>query len=150
MDCSVETFSDVFKHAVCLSNSEVVIILNQQLSTRQISQQDMFHNTNFTSSLEHAKKFSRINNVAAVKEVRQLLRRHGFDEIEIALIANLCPTTTEEAKKVIPTLAHRRDEDLEPALAELQNFRSYDVDSAALVQASVASAGATDSMRMSQ
>ncbi|KAL9229954.1 hypothetical protein vseg_005362 [Gypsophila vaccaria] len=91
-----------FMKEKCLMNGEVALILEQMqhLSEDAINGMPQV----FEKSLHYVNKFSRYKNPDAVRQVREILTRHHLAEFELAVLANLCPETVEEAIAMVPSL----------------------------------------------
>ncbi|KAG8928881.1 RNA polymerase B [Tulasnella sp. 418] len=108
-----------FNNAGCLLISEVKFLLD--LRTK-----DAPDTTVYKKTMEYVKTFSKFSSNDSTASVREALGREGnLAQFEIAQIANLCPSTAEEAKNIIPSLVKLEDDHLQAILDEVQTLRKF-------------------------
>ncbi|KAI5058294.1 hypothetical protein GOP47_0026464 [Adiantum capillus-veneris] len=126
-----------FEKAKCLMNSEVAVILERKYEQiQQLSDPASQVSQVFEKSFQYVKRFSRYQNLNAVKQVREVLSRNQLAEFEVCVIGNLCLDTLEESKALVPSLAKRsksdEDEDgitddkIEQMLADLATIKKFE------------------------
>ncbi|PJF19104.1 DNA-directed RNA polymerase II subunit RPB4 [Paramicrosporidium saccamoebae] len=81
----------------------------------------------FTECLEYVKTFSQYTNRELVRAIRQTMLSSHLSEFEMGQIGNLAPSTSEEAKQLIPSLVGKiEDEELQKILDDLATTRRYE------------------------
>ena len=100
---------DLSEGAQPLFTSEVAHLLRQKVdqNSRQHSNQVLI------KSLEHAERFSQLENTVQAIHVRDQLSavKPELHPFEIAQLASLMPKDAEEARTIIPSLADRYDDE---------------------------------------
>jgi len=110
-----------FNNAGCLLISEVRILLKEREGKKMPIDTPVFNKT-----VEYVNLFSKFATEDAIGIVRSTLRRQSnLTQFETAQLGNLCPSTAEEAKSIIPSLAKYEDDILQPLLDELQSLRKF-------------------------
>ncbi|CAF1696853.1 unnamed protein product [Brassica napus] len=113
---------DEFLKAKCLMNCEVSLILEHKYEQlQQVSEDPM-------NQVSHG--LAGYKNPDAVRQVREILRRHQLTEFELCVLGNLCPETAEEAVTMVPSLktkgrAHS-DEAIEKILNDLSLVKRFE------------------------
>ena len=80
----------------------------------------------FSKTLSYTQCFSKFTNQETISEVRKILTQKKLHKFEIAMMANLCPTSVEEARVLIPSLEGRYDdEELKQLLDDLNSMISF-------------------------
>ena len=118
----------------CLTNAEVAIVLNKLKEAKKGQFDEHFEET-----LKGVKRFSGtldpISNETHVRELREALEKESITvetidgdfvqqrltQKEIVALANLKPMDTEEAKCLIPTLKHLKEEELSRIISKIQD-----------------------------
>ncbi|KAG8825992.1 hypothetical protein FRC18_010152 [Serendipita sp. 400] len=109
-----------FNNAGCLLVSEVKILLKEKEGKPGVD------NPVFNKTVEYVNMFSKFSTEDTIGLVRATLRRQpNLTQFETAQLANLCPSTAEEAKSIIPSLSKYEDDELQPLLDELQSMRRF-------------------------
>ncbi|CAG7851674.1 SubName: Full=Uncharacterized protein {ECO:0000313/EMBL:CCA74453.1} [Serendipita indica DSM 11827] len=109
-----------FNNAGCLLISEVKILLKEKEGKPGVD------SPVFNKTVEYVNMFSKFSTEDTIGLVRATLRRQAnLTQFETAQLANLCPSTAEEAKSIIPSLAKYDDDELQPLLDELQSMRRF-------------------------
>lgn len=129
MDDLVSRLGPDFDKANVLSVSEVAHLMRKIKDEEPESR--VFHQTQFEKTFAYAEKFNAFKDFDVTFQVRKMLESIEFpgeqrlDNVEIALMSNLCPEGAEQAKALIPSLARLGGEDLlNKACAELMKLRS--------------------------
>eukprot|EP00656_Telonema_subtile_P004035 TRINITY_DN11835_c0_g1_i3.p1 TRINITY_DN11835_c0_g1~~TRINITY_DN11835_c0_g1_i3.p1 ORF type:complete len:144 (+),score=47.52 TRINITY_DN11835_c0_g1_i3:211-642(+) len=122
-----------FENCECLSNSEVTQVLTRKL--RAISDDTKDENDpardlqiKFKEWLE---RFTHFESAESLGSVRQLLKdrreQYNLTEFETTQLANLCPSTAEEAKYLVKSLQNKiGDQELQQILDEMAAFGKYE------------------------
>lgn len=80
----------------------------------------------FDRGLQYAKAGARYSDPKAVRQVLEVLKNHGVSDVEICIIANICPETIDEVFAVVPSLKAKRSkvsDALQDAVSELFKLR---------------------------
>ncbi|KAI7875177.1 DNA-directed RNA polymerase II subunit RPB4-like protein [Lichtheimia hyalospora FSU 10163] len=115
-----------FNNAQCLYISEVRILLEAQQDSKESGTENRPTTSITTKTLDYVRTFSRFTNRDSVREVRQLLGKDDLAQFEVAQLANLCCEDAEEAKALIPSLAHKVDDDkVQELLNEMLTIKKF-------------------------
>merc|ERR1712142_1044618 len=124
-DATELQFPKEFENAETLLNSEVFMLLEHRRAQNENADEDTEMNEVFIKTLAYTERFSRFRNRETIAQVRGLLSKKKLHKFELASLANLCPETAEEARKLVPSLEGRfDDEDLQQILDEIKTHRS--------------------------
>ncbi|KAI8069723.1 HRDC-like protein [Gongronella butleri] len=102
-DASILRLGEEFDNAQCLYTSEVRILLEAQVDSKDGDRENRPTSEGMAKILDHVRTFGRFSNRESVMEVRKLLTSNPeLSQFEIAQLANLCCEDAEEAKALIP------------------------------------------------
>ncbi|KIM33904.1 hypothetical protein M408DRAFT_325472 [Serendipita vermifera MAFF 305830] len=119
-DASTLKLGVEFNNAGCLLISEVKILLKEKEGKQGVD------GPVFNKTVEYVNMFSKFSTEDTIGLVRATLRRQAnLTQFETAQLANLCPSTADEAKSIIPSLSKYEDDELQPLLDELQSMRRF-------------------------
>ncbi|KAK9726073.1 hypothetical protein RND81_05G188200 [Saponaria officinalis] len=114
----------------CIPHGEVAILLNLRLSQMQPHDAAAPATAALTKSLYYVNKFSRYHNPDTVRQVRHILSRLPLSDLEIALLANFCPDSVDEAFALVPSLMDKargiHHDALQNVLADLSLVKKFD------------------------
>ncbi|SCV74969.1 BQ2448_7998 [Microbotryum intermedium] len=102
----------------CLMTSEVKFLLEQhdQGSSNPI----------YKKTLQYVNDFSRFKEYDTTSQVRLIYGGvEGLNPFEIVQLANLVPSSYEEAKALIPSLSSKNEDELEAAIRQVVQIRKY-------------------------
>jgi DNA-directed RNA polymerase II subunit RPB4 len=128
MEDLVQKLGTDFEHANVLSISEVAHLMKKIKEEEPESR--VFHQVQFEKIYQYVDKFNSFKDFDVTFQVRKLLDSYEFpgqqrfDNLEIALLSNLCPENAEQARALIPSL-HRlgNDEMLNKVCDELLKLK---------------------------
>lgn len=121
MEDIVNKLGSEFSTANFLSIPEVALLLKYFKEQGQTGGP----HSHFEKIYQYVKRFNRFPSNEIATQIRNMLQENNFSEIEIALLMNLCPSTAEEAKSLIPDLDRfDREEDLARFLDEIARLRN--------------------------
>merc|ERR1712194_886167 len=122
-----------FDGCECLSNSEVTQILTRKL---QGSADDAKDENDPARDLqvkfkEWLERFTHFESAESLGSVRELLtakrEQYGLTQFETTQLANLCPSSADEAKTLVKSLQNKiGDEELQQILDEIAAFGKYE------------------------
>lgn len=125
-DAATLSLGEEFNNAQCLYISEVRILLEAQQDSKESGTENRPTTSITTKTLDYVRTFSRFTNRDSVREVRQLLGKDDLAQFEVAQLANLCCEDAEEAKALIPSLAHKVDDDkVQELLNEMLTIKKF-------------------------
>eukprot|EP00126_Sphaerothecum_destruens_P004982 Sdes_comp18487_c0_seq2m8485 len=133
-DASELNFGEEFKNAKCLLVSEVQLFLEhrKEMFEKSLetsdggSESELALSHVFNQMLNYTQLIGKYKNKDTLDELRNLLSRKNFHEYEVAVLGNLCPETSEEAKALIPSLEVRfEDDELQTVLDDMKNLRNF-------------------------
>jgi DNA-directed RNA polymerase II subunit RPB4 len=76
-------------------------------------------------SLDYATRFNKFSDCDVITKIRQTLENFDLSDTEIALLTNLCPNSTEEAKSLIPSLyRYENNRELRLIIEEINQLRN--------------------------
>jgi len=126
-DCSELRLGAIFEDADSVLNAEVALILENKLANTSedadSTATEMLHK--FKTYVDRFNFYSGQENV---KKVRELLERRDLHNFEVAAIANLHPSSEDEAKGLVKSLRNKAeftDEVCAEMLEELATYRKY-------------------------
>lgn len=129
MEDLVQRLGPDFEKANVLSVSEVAHLMRKIKEEEPESR--VFHQAQFEKTVAYVERFNAFKDFDVTYQVRKLLESYEFpgeqrlDNLEIALLSNLCPEGAEQAKALVPSLTRLgADELLGKACAELRKLRS--------------------------
>ena len=125
-DATELRFGKDFDNADALLISEVKMLLEHRKA--QYENQDDDHELSevFTKTLDYCQTFSKYNSKETIQAVRGTLQKQKLHKFEIACLANLAPTTDEEAKSLLPSLEGRFDDlELNEVLDDIRTHMNY-------------------------
>jgi len=117
-----------FKGAEALMNAEALLLIDSASQLLDESQKEMVNKT--SEYLEQYMKYGTgEQGVEDVKAVREKLEAKGFTQHEVAMLANMCFESTDEAKALLPSLKGQfpdgeDDEELQSILDEIKLMRA--------------------------
>ncbi|KAJ1653855.1 RNA polymerase B [Dispira simplex] len=115
---------DDFQNEQCLFISEVKILLDAQHEAKTTGDKNV--TAVYQRTYDYVNQFARFKNQDSVREVRQFLADDTLESFEIAQLANLCCEEAEEAKTLIPSLMHKKDDDtLQSLLSEMLTLKKF-------------------------
>ncbi|CAN1177304.1 DNA-directed RNA polymerases IV and V subunit 4 [Linum perenne] len=122
---------ELLKNAKCLMDCEAAEILQGVQDQMILLSRDPTIKlpVSFDRGMMHAQANARYSNPKSVRRVLETLKRHGVQEGEISVIANVCPESAEEVFALVPSLKSKRStlkEPLEVALDVLAKLRKSD------------------------
>ena len=80
----------------------------------------------FTKTLDYCQTFSKYSSRETIQAVRGTLQKQKLHKFEIASLANLIPSSAEEAQTHLPSLEGRFDEvELNELLDEIRTHMNY-------------------------
>ncbi|KAJ3129127.1 DNA-directed RNA polymerase II subunit rpb4 [Nowakowskiella sp. JEL0407] len=124
-DASELKFGEEFQNIQCLLVSEVYVLLQVAKEKKVVEHGGDTTSEIMQKTIDYCSAFGKFTNKNAVKELRQLFPEGEFSQFEMAQLANLCCETAEEAKALIPSLAHKDDDDLQLLLTQMSNLRKF-------------------------
>jgi DNA-directed RNA polymerase II subunit RPB4 len=125
-DATELRFGKDFDNADALLISEVKMLLEHRKAQHESSEEDTELSNVFLKTLEHCQTFSKYNSRETIAAVRTTLQQHPLHKFELVALANLCPTTPEEAKTLLPSLEGRFDDaTLAEILDDVRTHISY-------------------------
>lgn len=118
-----------FERANVLSISEVAHLMKQMKDQEPDAR--VLHQGHFEKVLQYVDRFNAFKDYDVTFQVRKLLENfefsdgQHFDNLEIALLTNLCPERAEEARALIPSLERFvfADEQLNNVCDDLQKLK---------------------------
>ncbi|CAN1753329.1 DNA-directed RNA polymerases IV and V subunit 4 [Linum perenne] len=122
---------ELLKNAKCIMDCEAAEILQGVQDQMILLSRDPTIKlpVSFDRGMMHAQANARYSNPKSVRRVLETLKRHGVQEGEISVIANVCPESAEEVFALVPSLKSKRStlkEPLEVALDVLAKLRKSD------------------------
>ena len=128
MDDLVQKLGSDFEKANVLSISEVAHLM------KKIKEEDpesrVLHQIQFEKIYQYVERFNSFKDFDVTFQVRNLLESYEFpgdqkfDNLEIALLSNLCPENAEQARALIPSLGRLgADETLTKVCDELLKLK---------------------------
>ncbi|XP_050208451.1 DNA-directed RNA polymerases IV and V subunit 4-like isoform X2 [Mercurialis annua] len=104
------------KNSTCLMDCEAAQILQGIQEQMVLLSQDATIKlpVSFDRALPHAKKGSHYTNPQSVRRILDGLKKHGVSDGEIAVIANVCPESTDEVFALVRSLKSKMNELTEP------------------------------------
>ncbi|XP_041479848.1 DNA-directed RNA polymerase II subunit RPB4-like [Lytechinus variegatus] len=127
-DASELKFPKEFEQAETLLISEVRMLLEHRKQQNESQEEEQELSDVFMKTLNYTERVSKFKNRETIADVRGLLQQQQpkLHKFELALLANLCPETAEEAKALIPSLEGRfEDDELTEVLENMQTKRSF-------------------------
>ncbi|CCX31903.1 Similar to DNA-directed RNA polymerase II subunit rpb4; acc. no. O74825 [Pyronema omphalodes CBS 100304] len=110
-----------FEHATALTLSEARALMNVIFEHRKDVGKVV---TKTQSYLEVFSRFKQQETAQAIERI--LVQQTDLTSFERAQLGSLCCDSAEEAKTLIPSLAHKRtDEDLQELLEEITRLRQF-------------------------
>lgn len=116
-----------FETADALLVSEVKMLLEHRKIQYESQEDDGADQSQvFLKTLDYTQRFSKYNTKETIKAVRETLQTQKLHKFEIAVLANLCPATSEEARTLLPSLEGRFDDlELGEILDDIKTHISY-------------------------
>ena len=115
-----------FENADALLISEVKMLLEHRKAQYESQDEDHELSEVFTKTLDYCQTFSKYNSKETIHAVRGTLQKQKLHKFEIACLANLAPTTDEEAKALLPSLEGRFDDlELSEVLDDIRTHMNY-------------------------
>jgi len=129
MEELVQRLGPEFERANVLSISEVAHLMKQM--KEQEPDARVLHQGHFEKVLQYVDRFNAFKDYDVTFQVRKLLENfefpglQHFDNLEIALLTNLCPEHAEQARALIPSLGRfiASDDLLNKVCDELQKLK---------------------------
>ncbi|KAI9023530.1 HRDC-like protein [Phycomyces nitens] len=125
-DATTLKLGEEFANAQCLYISEVRILLEAHVDSKENGSVTRQTTNVMQKTLEYVRAFSRFSNRDSVREVRQLLGKDDLAPFEMSQLANLCCEDAEEAKALIPSLANKvEDDQLQEMLNQMLTIKKF-------------------------
>ncbi|KAL5490862.1 hypothetical protein EMCRGX_G016054 [Ephydatia muelleri] len=125
-DANELRFGKDFDNADALLVSEVKMLLEHRKTQQESQDDDTELSEVFTKTLEYCQTFSKYNSRETISAVRGTLQKQQLHKFELACLANLAPTTAEEAKTLFPSLEGRFDDvELTELLDDIRTHMNY-------------------------
>jgi len=84
----------------------------------------------FQKTMEYCQQFGRYRNPESLRQLRSTLGRYRLTDLEMCQFVNLCPSSIDEARCLIPTILDKgrniSDEDIEKIINDLDRIRSFE------------------------
>ncbi|KAJ1984328.1 RNA polymerase B [Dimargaris cristalligena] len=123
-DAAKLVLGDDFQNEQCLFISEVKILLDAQREIKAGGDKNV--TGVYQSAVDYVNQFARFKNQDTVREVRQFLAEANLEPFEVAQLANLCCEEAEEAKSLIPSLEHKKeDTSIQAILNEMLTLKKF-------------------------